>query len=113
MVSYGIVKSKKIIASPIPGSKPDKEAKICKVNITFYLPYLFKCKVYITFTSVNQHTCIMRTNYLSAPSYKKYGMLLSIVFACGCLYSLFCNQDDLLGALLDKAGKAGKWFDEL
>lgn len=88
-------------------------AKLCKANITFYLLHLLICKVYITFIAINQNKCIMKTNYLLAPSYKKYGMLLSIVFACGCLYCLFSNQDDLFGALLEKAGKAGDWFNEL
>lgn len=55
----------------------------------------------------------MKTNYLLPTSYKRYGIWLSIVFACGCLYCLFSNQTDALGYLLDKAGKAGDFFDEI
>ncbi len=55
----------------------------------------------------------MKTNYLLPPSYKKPGMVLSLIFACGCLYVLFSEQNDLFGQLLHKMGKIDDAFDEI
>lgn len=55
----------------------------------------------------------MKTNYLLPPSYKKPGMVLSLIFACGCLYVLFSEQNDPFGQLLHKMGKIDDAFDEI
>lgn len=73
---------------------------------------MHKCKVYITFAIINQYIYIMKTNYLLPPSYKTPGMVLSLLFACGCLYVLFSEQNDLFGELLYKMG-INNAFDEI
>ncbi len=73
---------------------------------------MHKCKVYITFVIINQYIYIMKTNYLLPPSYKTPGMVLSLLFACGCLYVLFSEQNDLFGELLYKMG-INNAFDEI